>query len=82
MGCLRGCGLEVRVLTGNRRRADRLGTDVEVVDGNVADMAAVRRAVEQRGPWFRRSIASPDPAHLTRHGQRSQDAGARCRGVA
>jgi uncharacterized protein YbjT (DUF2867 family) len=43
---LRRQGLEVRVLTHNRSRAAHLaGTGVEIVDGDVRDFEAVRRAV-------------------------------------
>jgi uncharacterized protein YbjT (DUF2867 family) len=45
---LRQRGLEVRVLTRDRRRATHLtGASVEIVEGDVRDYAAVRRAVEK-----------------------------------
>lgn len=46
VGLLRARGLEVRVLTRDRRRAGHLGAGVELVEGRVEDGECLRRAAE------------------------------------
>lgn len=59
---LRQRGLLVRVLTRDRGRAAHLaGAGVEIVEGDVRDPAAVRRAVAGAQRWFQRYRDLPAP---------------------
>jgi NADH dehydrogenase len=85
VGLLRQRGVGVRVLTRARSRADHLGPGVEIVEGDLRDVAAVRSAVDGA-----RSVVSAvqgffnkggSPATIDRDGNRNLIRAAREAGV-